>query len=454
MKRSVLTSRCLLLLFIVTLLLTGCSKSKSNEQFSVKTDYQYQYYTYDNICHMNACEDEHGNLYYMNGFYVYKYDVKSGANKALCNKQNCLHDREKDRSHMKECNAYFPYQDISTYERTTIAYDDGYVYIAFDSIDSYRSILRISIDGSERELIHTIKDSSVTNDIFHRGVYYYTSDTYDKNNVETMSVKAYCLDGGSREKTVYTFPNEMKGKKGYPLGINDYMAYGNHLYFLALGNIGKNTRYDKELCYNIQTGDITEIKTPDKTDNEMVFQVTFFDGRLFFYTEKKIGDQVYVYSSALDGTDVKRTSIKIPSGSSIYSDGDYLLTSDDILLWTKDLDARKHVSPDKAEYRVYDKNLKLIDTYSEDIKDNMRPVTDSAAWYYVPIGVGENSYFVKRNFNDGTCELYGGSKKNIGHLNGSHFPRKKLAEVKQSPAVKQYISEANDHPVSIYLDGK
>ena len=43
--------------------------------------------------------------------------------------------------------------------------------------------------------------------------------------------------------------------------------------------------------------------------------------------------------------------------------------------------------------------------------------------------LGKYSFFVKRDFNNGTAELYGGDKDVIGSLNGKEFPRKKLALV-------------------------
>lgn len=446
----------------MTVILSGCSSVKKGNQFDVKTDFQYQYYTYDNIYRMNATEDEKGNLYYLVGAYVYKYDVKDGTNKPLCNKQNCLHDKEKDRSRLKECNAYFPYYEINDYNNATIAYENGYIYIAFSNRSSNtssnftfcRSLIRISADGSSRTTVHNFKNVGNGPDIFHRGVYYYTDDTYNENNVETVSVKAYALGGGSKEKTLYTFPKEIDGKEGHPYEITEYMAYGNYLYFFTMGDIGKDTPYNKEFCVNLSTNEISEIKTPEMRDNDSVVQVMFFNNKLlFYYTTGDRGKEDYdcdIYMSDLDGSNVEKTPISVKKHSIMYSDGNYLYISDDMRLWTKDMDAGKHISPDTAEYKVYDKELNMIDTYTEDKKDNMDPVTAPAAWYYVPVGVGKYSFFVKRNFKNGTAELYGGDKDVIGSLNENEFPRKKLASVSQSPAVKQYFEE-DTHPNSIFL---
>lgn len=461
-------AKCVLCVTVIAAQMTvaGCSSgnrvSAETDKYNVKTDYQYQYFTYDNKYRMNATEDEDGNLYYMNGFYIYKYNATDGTNKPLCNRQNCLHDKETDRAHMKECNAYFPYYGVDSYNDADIAYEDGFVYISFDNSgadesdhSSYRSIIRISVDGSIRENVHNFKDESIMTDICHRGVYYYTSVIYNKDNKETMSVKAYSLDGKSKEKTLYTIPEKINGEKVLPLAITDYMAYGNYLYFFVMASIGSDTQYEKEFCVNISTGKTNEITAYKKQKESYVRQIMFFNNRLYFYMiDADRGEEDYdcsIYESDLDGSNVKKTSLTVQKFSNMYSDGDYLYISDDGRFYNNDLDAHEHVSPDAAEYKIYDKELNLIDTYTEDKKDNMDPVTGPAAWYYVPVGVGKYSYFVKRDFESGTAELCGGNKDTVGSLNGKVFPRKKLATVEQSSAVKQYIEEGNVHPNSIYL---
>ena len=101
--------------------------------------------------------------------------------------------------------------------------------------------------------------------------------------------------------------------------------------------------------------------------------------------------------------------------------------------------------PDKykeAEYRVYDKSYKLIDTYTEGYK-GYNGVYGDYPIYYGPLGVGDTSYFVKLDMDNGTAELYGGSKSKIGQLNGSQFKREKLATIKQSPAARYWIKSQN-----------
>lgn len=79
-----------------------------------------------------------------------------------------------------------------------------------------------------------------------------------------------------------------------------------------------------------------------------------------------------------------------------------------------------------------------MDTYTEELKED-NVAQDGYKLYYGPIGVNNMSYCVVRNNETGIVELYGGSKEQIGELDGRLFDRKRLAVIKNVPAIFEYL---------------
>lgn len=426
-------------IFICTSVLSqGCSKQQEKKSFDVMTDYQYQYYQPDDAYSGNITEDEDGNLYYLAGCYIYKYDVIKGSNAPLCNKANCLHDKEENPNRYKDCNAYYQY--IGTEQYSSIAYEKGSIYIADPGFgDGWTTrIIRISKDGAEREIIHQFS-SQFLNSIFHRGYFYYQEETYDKNNKQSLSIKRYPLRHKGKSETLWQFP---KGGNGY--GIQGIKAYGDYLYFNTTGDLGKDRYYNKYFVYNIIDGQFNEIK-PKGYKNPLIFGINFFNNKILYYSQD--GDHlnsqydVDVYECDLDGTDSKKTGITMPVGYDMYSDGKYFVVSNDnVLSISQAINKQKSDKGNDAIYEVYDKTYKLVDTYTEKLKkDNV--AQDGYKLYYGPIGVNNTSYCIVRNNETGVVELYGGSKEQIGELDGRQFDRKRLAVIKNVPAVLEYLKQ-------------
>ncbi len=436
------------ILILNILACTGCSKTEQGQKdrFDPASDYQYQYYQPDNSLGGNLTEDEKGSIYYLAGCYVYKYAPQTKRNAPLCNKTNCLHDRETDPEKMKLCNAYYPFMNDDSLG-SVIAYEDGYIYIAGEDDTLCTDLIRIKTDGSERSEIHKFSRGFIYQ-IFHRGYYYYTDQFYDEDNKATFAVKAYPLNGRGKEKTVFT-----PSRKKQTYEISEYMAYGNHLYFdVSYTNNAGTTSENRYYSMNISTGETRDIKT--SSSNETIYQLNFFNGKMVYYTQndddnarynKKFYDgsgrtfDVPVYLANLDGSDPKKIPVNMQAGGRIYSDGKYLVISNDNLMSVADNDVDKKKLK-KAEYHVYDKDYKLVDTYTERFKGYNAFVPEYRL-YYEPLGIGDVSYCVLRNNDTGTAELYGGNKSQIGKINGVQFKRIKLATIGPSPAVKQCMKK-------------
>ncbi|MDY6352660.1 MAG: hypothetical protein SPL57_06425 [Lachnospiraceae bacterium] len=427
----------LCILIGVSGLMSGCGDGNTTDRFNIKTDYQYQYFQPDSALGCNVTEDEDGNLYYLAGSYIYKYDIKNKKNAPLCNKANCLHDTEKDPARYKECNAFFPYRNTESF--SGIAYENGYIYLVdpgFYGNGNNTRIIRISKDGSEREILHTFS-SQYMNFILHRGYFYYEDEQYDKNNHQHLCIKRYPLEKRGKEETIWTFP---AGENGY--GIQDIKAYGNHLYFNASGDLNNGKEYySKYFSYNIQDQKMTEIK-PVAYKNSIIFNLMFFNGKVLYYSqnEDRLKDKynVDIYECNLDGTGTRKTGITMEVGCDMYSDGRYFITSNDNLLSMSAALKKVKNKQRKAEYKVYDSKYHLVDTYSEELKDDDL-AKDGYSCYYAPIGIGGMSFCVVHKNDSGTAELYGGDKGQIGRLKGEVFKRDKLASISRSPAASYYL---------------
>ena len=336
----------------------------------------------------------------------------------------------------------------SSKQEFVISYENGYIYIAGYmewATSQNTTITRIKTDGSQRQDIHEFT-GQYYNSIMHRGYYYYADKAYDEDGNYSFSVKSYPLDGHGKEKTIFVPSGEMLTYE-----IDSFMAYGKYLYFCVsqTDKETKSTSKYRYYCLDTRTGKTAEIKVPD---TETVRLINFFNDKLILYTENNeknaaMGNKWYdgipdsyevpVYEADLDGKNQKEIPVKIQAGYNIYSDGDYLVVSNDNLLSIID---KKYIdeTPDafkEATYYVYDKNYKLIDSYTEDFK-GYNSEEKFYRVYYSPLGVGKISYSLVIDPEDGSAVLYGGDKSQIGALVGSQFKRKKLAVIDQSPAAK------------------
>ena len=100
----------IVLLILPILLLSGCNSSPPEEDlgdtYHMGTDQQYYFYT--NYGLMCESEDSYYWLGTTSGLHLCMKDKKTGETTIMCNKPNCLHDKEQDPNRKMECNAYFP----------------------------------------------------------------------------------------------------------------------------------------------------------------------------------------------------------------------------------------------------------------------------------------------------------------------------------------------------------
>ena len=100
-------------LIIVNLIfLTGCANKAMPDTYVENYDYQYRQWS-DSIAFPKVQQGSDNIVYiYKNGF-IYYMEEGNDVLVPLCNKVDCLHDRETDQQKIKECNASVDLEELA-----------------------------------------------------------------------------------------------------------------------------------------------------------------------------------------------------------------------------------------------------------------------------------------------------------------------------------------------------
>ncbi len=222
-----------------------------SDKYIENQDYQYMYA--DGFGHSSFQKSDNGYYAAVNNFIFY-IDGKTMNATPLCNKSNCLHDKETDSEKLKECNAYVP--DYAEYTRNSIQlYNKKLYFLQLDSADSAEDIdkylfYEMDTESGSRKLLLTYTDGKVNFWAVHRGNIYFKADNYissdDSGELKAQNGtgfnKMFRLKlGESSPEVIYDFE---KTDGIYKIQLsNSFTVYGNHIY------IGYNG-YKNEEAYN------------------------------------------------------------------------------------------------------------------------------------------------------------------------------------------------------------
>lgn len=217
----------ILLLLVILASSVGCTKDSKPAATNTGTGNKDYQYSFCNIPTGDIPVQKGDGGYYFNwNSYLYFIDENTLKIAPLCNKANCLHDKERDDySDVDECNAYlldslgntdYFYIDDKLYTLKDESYFEGKKLIVINSI--YES----NPDRTESKKIFTIRDEIVYW-IMHRGMIYYITDP-------ESDVKKYSL---SDKKTEVCF--DLADTKLYNAEINRFYAYNDNLYYFVSG---------------------------------------------------------------------------------------------------------------------------------------------------------------------------------------------------------------------------
>lgn len=420
-----------ILIMSCVIILPGCGKENLPNTYIEGSDFQYMRQgSSDYVPEMQRGEE---GYYFRNNNFIYYLDEKTDTLLPLCNKADCLHDRESDPERQEACNAYVD-NEFGYSNCRGIAYCNGYLYCLSidrrkDPLKETVTLYRLAADGSAKEQVFRWNDVGVEDWIVHRDTLFYLERTFaypmeneeeaDEELHDQFTIKSLKLTGGRKQpETIYVLDEE----NVFYLGCNWPVAYGNYFYIIISGVVpGEGDSlypYQKTFIYDIEKGTFTELTYEGMTKDETILGVTFWQDRILFAPrvwddtdiETSYLETGDIYIADLDGTNAEIFMEDVPMGYNIRSDGRYLYLSNGAMVTMADWGFWDY--HEKKTLWVYDENLTLVDTLflPPEMKDFGTP----------PIGDTERMYTIYKDDNGGWGVLRF-DKSKIGSCNGAEI---------------------------------
>lgn len=193
---------------------------KKNSSFDLEKDWNWSYQTAHTV---SAFARGPKGYYVRLGDFVYYCDFETQTLIALCNRPDCLHNKETDSKKRSECTAYVAYGSVND----GLQYYDGKLYANASSVyfdkdinADYREkeyLLELAPDGSSREQVDYHIENAYSF-AFHRGSLYYISrETDPETLIGTETVNRLEL-GKKEQETIVTLSSMDAVLRVYPYG--------------------------------------------------------------------------------------------------------------------------------------------------------------------------------------------------------------------------------------------
>ena len=310
----------------------------------------------------------------------------------LCNKANCLHDKETSESRLAECNAYVSSSDMNRIN-TYIQYYEGNIYYVRGE-----NLYRLSADGSKKDCIFSRGDDDediwIESWLIHRGVFYYNVEQYyypegmeesdetkEENFEEDSKVYRQCifralpLSSNMKEKGAeIIYENDKEHNVSSFGGLS---AYKNYITYTVEANENtfemtdfeswaRQLSYDTYL-YNAETGENKKIEVPEgHSETTVISDTIFMKDKMLFTLYDELEKEEFkspIYSINYDLTGEKVWLDKQEQDKQVQSYKDYVIISDsDIQYFVKDNQKSANIEIYNAEgkrisYFVYPMNV-------------------------------------------------------------------------------------------------
>lgn len=221
-----------------------------------------------------------------NGF-LYVIDKATHKCQSLCNRSDCMHDRETSFEKKQECTAF-----LNTSFRSLVYYNNS---IYFQTVEnktdkdgvSYElnEICKISSDGTNREVVYSTRDCTIWSFKIHRGYIYYEGSKKDTEGAADGSNMAlYKVSADGKGDTTELLPYYKYGiQKG--MSVCDTRFYGNHLFLWITKFDGANEN-SYLINYDLQTDKWENLSEKLKININSMF--TIFNDKLIFANGSKV----------------------------------------------------------------------------------------------------------------------------------------------------------------------
>ncbi|MGL5616654.1 MAG: hypothetical protein ACRDD2_10580 [Sarcina sp.] len=349
-------------------LFIGCSSTKK-----LNTDEIFNSDFY-NESESFITENENG-YYFINGNYIYYTDKESMKAIVLCDKANCLHEKQEDNSKVYECNAFVYF---SNYNYINIYNDEIYLTSSFNSNkkNEVLELIQLSSDGEKRKPIIKFDSDFIKSTIIDKGNIYYVNQKYKEDKLSTTIEKINLSN--SKKEIIFTSTLTDGGIGGFTLNESK-------LYFYEYGHNDVNEFNEFDVVLNLETMDIKsekvnyeKLKSPILIDNGKSLYS-------YFYGDKDERNSE-IYSSDLDGNNEKLI-YNIPHNK-FLTDDKYIYAFID------------ETESDKGKLNIYDKKGSLLNSLELDFK-------------VLNQHKGNSNYMFFKNISD-FCEIKYIDKSKIG----------------------------------------
>ena len=165
---------------------------KKDSSFDLEKDWNWSYQTAHTV---SAFARGPKGYYVRLGDFVYYCDFETQTLIALCNRPDCLHNKETDSKKRSECTAYVAYGSVND----GLQYYDGKLYANASSVyfdkdinADYREkeyLLELAPDGSSREQVDYHIENAYSFAFHHGSLYYISRETDPETLIGTETVK-------------------------------------------------------------------------------------------------------------------------------------------------------------------------------------------------------------------------------------------------------------------------
>lgn len=330
-------------IFIMGNTIIGCSKQQEySSEYDFNTDDQYSYTT--DITSWRKYQSDGNGQYILMNNYIYYYNNETEKLTPLCDKANCLHDMETDKTRRKDCNAYI---DRNLEDDEILQYDSEYKYIQYYEGDIYyslgSSIYCVSKNGSSKKKIYTVDSKRIVAWMIHRGKLYYEVEEhyYEGENVYSKAILSQVDMGSSmKEKNAITIFETSEDTNLQAFG--QLRAYKDKLVFSAICisrdfEMSDNESWlqairEKNYIYDCDAGKISEIETPEKqSDTDAIGSIVFLNDKMLIKKYDNMQDAEYktnIYSMDYDTKEVEVWLEGVAQDSGIKTYNDYVVIDD------------------------------------------------------------------------------------------------------------------------------
>lgn len=354
--------------------IVGCAENvEYGEEYNLETDYQYSYDC--SVLSWRDVQSDGKRQYIYKDNYIYYYDMNSQKFIPLCNKANCLHNKEKDDKKRGECNAYASEGDLDYGEVTNtcknMQYYDGNIYYV-----RANNLYRIKKDGSKKDKLLTLDEELPINHwIIHRGVFYYEIEPFFYGEDKDTQIYTKCI------LKSLNLSNKMKEKNSKiifesnedntSVGFGPITAYKDYLCFGYISNT-KDFNYETNeewlaeispdtYLYNIKKNELSLIKVPEGyNESTIVNSVNFLEDKIIISLYDLLKDEsekLPIYFMDYNLTNERILIDDISQYNSIQIYDNYIIFRD------IDFQQSKNDNQETCNYMIYDSKGNKVSEY-------------------------------------------------------------------------------------------